>query len=100
TPAGQYEGAVDVATPSGARVQYRLIRRLNHLALTPILGLPAGWQPLASTRSSGAIDYVRSPLFGAGPAARYFGFWLFRQDSRAGWSRYVTPGSTVRAKMR
>jgi hypothetical protein len=84
TPAGQYEGAVDVSTPTGARVQYRLIRHLNHLALTPILGLPAGWQPLASTRSSGAIDYVRSPLFGAGPAARYFGFWLFRRDSFIG----------------
>jgi hypothetical protein len=84
TPAGQYECAVDVLTPSGVKVQYRLIRRLNHLALTPILGLPAGWQPFASTRSSGAIDYVRSPLFGAGPAARYFGFWLFRKDSVIG----------------
>ena len=83
-PAGQYEGAVDVATPTGDRVQYRLIRHLNHLALTPILGLPAGWHPLASTRSSGAIDYVRSSLFGAGPAARYFGFWLFRRDSLIG----------------
>jgi hypothetical protein len=83
TPAGQYECAVDVLTPS-VKVQYRLIRRLNHLALTPVLGLHAGWYPLTSTRSSGAIDYVRSPLFGAGPAARYFGFWLFRRDSLIG----------------
>ena len=84
TPSGQFTGTVDVATPTGDRVQYRLIRHLNHLALTPILGLPAGWQSLASTRSSGAIDYVRSPIFGAGPAARYFGFWLFRRDSLIG----------------
>jgi hypothetical protein len=28
TPAGQYECAVDVLTPSGVTVQYRLIRRL------------------------------------------------------------------------
>jgi Uncharacterized conserved protein (DUF2278) len=84
TPAGRYEGAVDVLTPSGVKVQYRLVRHLNHLALTPILGLPAGWQPLGPTRTSGALDYVRSPLFGAGPAARYFGFWLFRRDSLIG----------------
>jgi hypothetical protein len=84
TPAGPYECTVAVLTPSGIKVQYRLIHRLNHLALRPILGLPVGWQPLASTRASGAIDYVRSPLFGAGPAVRYFGYWLFRQDSLIG----------------
>ena len=106
TPAGQYEGAVDVATPTGARVQYRLIRHLNHLALTPILGLPAGWQPLASTRSSGAIDYVRSPLFGAGPgrhvtsASGSSAATPSLGGSCAGWSRFGTPGLTARAIMR
>jgi Uncharacterized conserved protein (DUF2278) len=84
TPVGQYECAVDVLTPSGIKVQYRLIHRLNHLALTPILRLPAGWQPLASTRSSGALDYVRSPFVGIGMAASSFGFWLFRRDSLIG----------------
>jgi hypothetical protein len=84
TPAGQYESAVDVATPSGVKVQYRLIRGLNHHAFTPILGLQAGWQQLAPTRSSGALDYIRSPFSGAGMPARYFGFWLFRQDSLIG----------------
>jgi hypothetical protein len=61
-----------------------LIHRLNHLALTPILGLPAGWQSLPSTRSSGAIDYVRSSFVGVGMGARSFGFWLFRRDSLIG----------------
>jgi hypothetical protein len=84
TPGGQYESAVDVSTPSGVKVQYRLIHRLNHLALTSILALPPGWHPLASSRASGAIDYVRSPLLGAGPATRYFGFWLFRRESLIG----------------
>jgi Uncharacterized conserved protein (DUF2278) len=84
TPAGQYECPVDVLAPSGVTVQYRLIRRLNHLALTPILRLPAGWQPLASSRSSGAIDYVRSPFVGVGTGARSLGFWLFRRDSLIG----------------
>ncbi len=84
TPNGTYEGAVDVATPSGVKVQYRLVRRLSHLAMTPLLSLPSGWHALTSTRSSGALDYVRSPLFGAGPASRYFGFWLFRRDSLIG----------------
>jgi Uncharacterized conserved protein (DUF2278) len=80
TPAGQYEGAVDVSTPSGIKMQYRVVRHLSRPALSATLALPLGWSPLASTRFSGAIDYVRSPLLGAGPAARYSGFWLFRRD--------------------
>jgi hypothetical protein len=46
--------------------------------------LQSGWQPLAPTRSSGALDYIRSSFSGAGMPARYFGFWLFRQDSLIG----------------
>jgi uncharacterized protein DUF2278 len=84
TPAGQYEGAVHVLTPSGVKVQYRLIHHLNHLPLTPVLGLPAGWRPLASTRYSGAIDYVRSPIFTGRPASSFFSFWLFPTDSLIG----------------
>jgi hypothetical protein len=34
TPAGQYEGAVDVSTPSGIKVQYRLVRHLSRPALS------------------------------------------------------------------
>jgi hypothetical protein len=83
-PAGQYESAVDGATPSGIKVQYRLVRHLSRPTLASLLALPLGWSPLASTRLSGAIDNVRSPFFGAGPAARYFGFWLFRRGSFIG----------------
>jgi hypothetical protein len=84
TPAGQSEGAVDVSTPSGIKAQYRLVRHLSRPALAATLALPFGWSPLASTRQSGAIDYVRSPFFGVGMAASYFGFWLFRRDSLVG----------------
>ena len=84
TPAGQYEGAVDVSTPSGIKVQYRLVRHLSRPALASALALPLGWSPLASTRFSGAIDYVRSPFVGVGMAASYFGFWLFRRNSLIG----------------
>src|SRR6478672_671145 len=84
TPAGQYEGAVDVSTPSGIKVQYRLVRHLSRPALSSTLALPLGWSPLTSTRLSGAIDDVRSPFLGVGRAANYFGFWLFRRDSLIG----------------
>jgi hypothetical protein len=84
TPAGQYEGAVDVSTPSGIKVQYRLVRHLSRPALASMLTLPLGWSPLASTRLSGAIDDARSPFFGVGMAASHFGFWLFRRDSLVG----------------
>jgi hypothetical protein len=48
TPAGQYEGAVDVSTPTGTKVQYRLVRHLNHLALLICYGasVVAAMQPI------------------------------------------------------
>jgi uncharacterized protein YukJ len=61
-PAGKYECAVDVSTPSGIKVQYRCIRGLERTLFAPVLALPAGWHLLAKTPSSGALDYVRSDL--------------------------------------
>ncbi len=84
TPAGQYEGAVDTLTPSGVKVQFRLIRHLSRSALAPTLALPLGWNELASTRSSGAIDYLRSPFVPVGMVASSFSTWLFRRDSLIG----------------
>jgi Uncharacterized conserved protein (DUF2278) len=81
---GQYTGAVDVTTLNGVKAQYRIVRHLSRPELMPVLALPPGWRPLASTRSSGAMDYVRSPLFRARPTSRYFGSWLFRRDSLIG----------------
>jgi hypothetical protein len=61
-PAGEYECAVDVSTPSGIKVQYRVVQGLDTGLLAPILALAPGWHLLASTSSSGALDYIRSPL--------------------------------------
>ncbi|HEX8395998.1 MAG TPA: DUF2278 family protein [Pyrinomonadaceae bacterium] len=63
TPNGQYECAVDVSTPSGIKVQYREIHDLDRTLFAPILALSNGWHLLARTSTSGAIDYIRSPLF-------------------------------------
>ena len=63
TPNGQYECAVDVSTPSGIKVQYREIHGLDRSLFAPILALTNGWHLIAKTSESGALDYVRSPLF-------------------------------------
>lgn len=63
TPSGQYECAVDVSTPSGIGVQYRVIHNLDKKLLAPVLTLSSGWHNLAKTPTSVAIDYIRDPLF-------------------------------------
>ena len=61
-PAGEYEGAVDVSTPSGIPVEYREMRYLDADLFAATAALPDGWHLLDSTQSSGALDYLRSPL--------------------------------------
>jgi hypothetical protein len=67
TPTGQYEAALDVDTPSGVGVSYRLVTGLTTTSLPGIVSLANGFHALASTGSSGALDYVRSPLLRDGP---------------------------------
>jgi hypothetical protein len=57
--AGVYEAAVDVSTPSGVRVQYR-VAPIRAELFANVSALADGWHPLASTTTSGALDYVRS----------------------------------------
>jgi uncharacterized protein YukJ len=61
-PGGQYECAVDVATPSGVGVQFRVVHALDRALFAPILALAPGWHVLPRIPSSGALDYIRSPL--------------------------------------
>ena len=61
-PAGEYECAVDVSTPSGVPVEYREVRNLDSALFAPVAALTDGWHELARTPGSGALDYVRSPL--------------------------------------
>jgi hypothetical protein len=62
TPAGQYEAALDVDTPSGVGVSYRVVDDLTTADIPVVAALPNGFTALARTPSSGALDYVRSPI--------------------------------------
>jgi Uncharacterized conserved protein (DUF2278) len=63
TPEGQYASALDVDTPSGVGVSYRISPNLAAADLGSIAGLADGWHALTPDSSSGAIDYLRSPIF-------------------------------------
>lgn len=61
-PDGDYRCAIDVdpkAMPDG--IQWR-IARIRPSDFSGINVLADGWHPLASTPSSGALDYIRSPV--------------------------------------
>lgn len=61
TPAGIYKCAIDVDSkmlPNG--VEWRVVE-LGQSLLGGVAALPNGWSYLASTATSGALDYVRSP---------------------------------------
>ncbi|MFN8193703.1 MAG: DUF2278 family protein [Nocardioidaceae bacterium] len=61
TPAGDYESALDVDTPSGVGVSFRIVDGLTIADFPALAPLGDGFHPLASTSTSGALDYVRSP---------------------------------------
>jgi len=62
TPAGAYQSALDVDTPSGVGVSFKTIRNLDANQFATISALPNGWHPLPSTATSGALDYIRGQL--------------------------------------
>ena len=62
TPAGQYEAALDVDTPGGAGVSYRIVEGLADSDIAILSALPDGYTALAASATSGALDYVRSPI--------------------------------------
>jgi hypothetical protein len=70
TPAGQYEAALDVDTPSGIGVSYRVVDDLTTKDVRVLAAHPSGFTSLASTPASGALDYVRSPLLRDGWVVR------------------------------
>lgn len=74
TPAGQYEAALDVDTPSGIGVSYRLVTDLTTASIPTLAALGDGFTALAATPTSGALDYVRSPILQDGWMVR----WLRR----------------------
>jgi hypothetical protein len=76
TPAGQYEAALDVDTPSGIGVSYRLVTDLTTASIPLLAALGEGFTPLASTPTSGALDYVRSPILQDGWVVTRLRRWL------------------------
>jgi hypothetical protein len=60
TPSGIWTSALDVDTPTGVGVSYRISTNLHPDILGPVSSLPLGFHLLPSNASSGAIDYVRS----------------------------------------
>ncbi len=65
TPAGDYRCAIDVdSKKSDVGVEWRMVR-LDPAEIATLTALPSGFHALASTPASGAIDYIRSPIFKA-----------------------------------
>lgn len=95
TPAGEYEAALDVDTPSGVGVSYRVVTDLTTASIPGLVALSDGFHPLASTSSSGALDYVRSPLLRDGwvvlRVRRWVGALNLRVPSRAAQPWGPTP---------
>ena len=60
TPSGIWTSALDVDTPTGVGVSYRVSTNLHANILGPIASLPPGFHLLPSHATSGAIDYIRS----------------------------------------
>jgi Uncharacterized conserved protein (DUF2278) len=60
TPSGVWTSALDVDTPTGVGVSYRVSHNLDHTVLGPVRDLADGFHLLTHDDASGAIDYVRS----------------------------------------
>jgi hypothetical protein len=62
TPTGLWTSALDVDTPFGLGVHYRILGTLQPSVLGAVANMPGGFQPLPSNATSGAIDYIRAPF--------------------------------------
>jgi hypothetical protein len=71
-----YQAAVDVNEINGL-FQYQVLDGLDISLFGPVWGKADGWYPLASTATSGAMDYARSPILQRplGCLSLIFGMW-------------------------
>jgi len=95
-PAGQYKCAVDVATPAGINVEHRELHGMDTGLFTPISSLSNGWHLLARNSTSGALDYVRSPILNKPPQGCLFIVYnailqllnnIFKKWQDSGWTK-------------
>jgi hypothetical protein len=56
-----YQAAVDVNEPNGL-FQYQILNNLNKSMFAKVSKLKNGWHKLKPNASSGAVDYVHSPI--------------------------------------
>ncbi|MCA0295388.1 MAG: YukJ family protein [Actinobacteria bacterium] len=89
-PPGNYHCAIDVDpknAPDG--IQWRIVR-IRPADLAALTALPDGWHPLASTPTSGALDYPRSPVLHPPFLINWVRYdsWLSRL---LGWLRWNPP---------
>ena len=84
-----YECAVDVNEPTGI-FQYMVLDSLDPTLFQAISGLPDGYHDLARNSTSGAIDYIRSPLIQRpeGCLMAFFGFisGIFGSNAPSVWN--------------
>src|SRR5205085_5251121 len=60
--------ATDFSAANTVRIQYRQFDDIDRQDFSSILQLPDGYTELARNATSGAVDYIRSPLFTLGCA--------------------------------
>jgi len=80
-----WQSALDVDAPQSVGVSYRLVTDLTVGDLGPAGTLPAGWHELASTPTSGALDYLRSPALQDRWVVRWVRHLLVRRQARTPW---------------
>ena len=64
--------ATDFSSATADNVQYKIFNNLNRSLFANMIALPDGYLDLAPNASSGALDYVRSPLLGPGGCVELF----------------------------
>jgi hypothetical protein len=87
TPAGQYEAALDVDTPTGVGVSYRVVTGLTTSDMDGLVGLNDGFHRLDPNATSGALDYVRSPLLADPSVVQQLRSW------GPAWLRFAAPAT-------
>lgn len=89
TPAGHYKTAIDVDSKNSAiGVEWRVVT-IRADELTQLTALGTGYHALASNSTSGALDYIRSPMFASrlGCAAIFLGLFGKKFDVSTTWKK-------------
>ena len=81
----QWQSALDVDAPAAVGVAYRLVTGRTHADLGPVGSLGPGWNELSHASTSGALDYIRSPVLQNGLIVRTLRRTVFRPQVPESW---------------